>query len=35
MQDLTYENFYEDFGPLDIGKVWKYCKEVSRIVYDE
>jgi hypothetical protein len=29
---LVYESYHHDFGPLDISKVWKYCKEVKRIV---
>jgi hypothetical protein len=24
IQDLTYEPYYEDFGPLNIARVWKY-----------
>jgi hypothetical protein len=28
----VYESYHNDFGPLDIGKVWKYSKEVKRII---
>jgi cell division cycle 14 len=24
--DLVYENYYSDFGPLNLGCVYKYCK---------
>jgi hypothetical protein len=28
MQDLTYDNFNEDFGPLNLAKTWKYVSEL-------
>lgn len=27
--ELVYENFYSDFGPLNLGCVFKYCKIVN------
>ncbi|XP_052759097.1 dual specificity protein phosphatase CDC14A-like [Galleria mellonella] len=27
--DLVYENYYSDFGPLNLGCVYKYCKILS------
>lgn len=34
-QDLEYDAFYEDFGPLNLSKVWKYTSEVQKIMKDE
>ena len=33
-KDLVYEGFYEDFGPLNLSKIWKYTTEVSKIISD-
>jgi len=33
-QDLTYEPFYEDFGPLNLAMIWKYVKEVEKTLFD-
>ncbi|XP_018903957.1 dual specificity protein phosphatase CDC14C isoform X2 [Bemisia tabaci] len=27
--ELVYENFYEDFGPLNLAMLYKYCNKVS------
>lgn len=27
--ELVYENYYNDFGPLNLGCVYKYCKILS------
>ena len=35
MQDLEYEPFYEDFGPLNLAKIWKYTTEVNKIIKDD
>lgn len=34
IQDLIYEGFYDDFGPLNLSKIWKYTTEVSKILSD-
>jgi len=35
MQDLTYEGFFEDFGPLNLAKIWKYINEVLKFLTDK
>jgi cell division cycle 14 len=35
MQDLVYEGFFEDFGPLNLAKIWKYINEVYKFLNDE
>jgi cell division cycle 14 len=32
MQDLVYQPFYADFGPLSLGKTWKYITELEKLV---
>lgn len=32
IKDLVYQPFYEDFGPLNIAKVWKYINEIHKIL---
>lgn len=27
--ELTYENFYSDFGPLNLSHIYKYCQKVN------
>ena len=27
-----YEPFYKDFGPLNLGKTWKYITELEKLV---
>lgn len=34
-KDLVYEPFYEDFGPLNLAKIWKYISEVSKYLTAE
>lgn len=31
-KDLVYDGFYDDFGPLNICKVWKYTTEINKIL---
>ncbi len=31
-QDLEYEPFYLDFGPLNLGKMWKYVTELEKLL---
>ncbi len=33
--DLVYEPFFADFGPLDLGKVHLFCKELEKLVNDQ
>ena len=35
MKDLVYEGFYEDFGPLNLSKIWKYTSEIQRVLSDK
>ncbi|KAA0199864.1 hypothetical protein HAZT_HAZT003314 [Hyalella azteca] len=28
--ELTYDNFYDDFGPLNLAMLYKYCIKVNR-----
>jgi hypothetical protein len=28
--ELTYENFYSDFGPLNLAHVYRYCSKVNK-----
>ncbi|MFN9908460.1 MAG: ankyrin repeat domain-containing protein, partial [bacterium] len=30
--DLVYEPFFADFGPLDLGKVHLFCKELEKLM---
>lgn len=32
--DLVYEPFFADFGPLDLGKVHLFCKELEKLMAD-
>jgi cell division cycle 14 len=32
--DLVYEPFFADFGPLDLGKVHLFCKELEKLISD-
>jgi cell division cycle 14 len=32
--DLVYEPFFADFGPLDLGKVHLFCKELEKLMSD-
>ena len=32
--DLVYEPFFADFGPLDLGKVHQFCKELEKLMND-
>jgi hypothetical protein len=32
--DLVYEPFFADFGPLDLGKVHLFCKELEKLIND-
>ena len=32
--DLVYEPFFADFGPLDLGKVHLFCKELEKLMND-
>lgn len=34
-QDLVYEGFFEDFGPLNLAKIWKYIAEVQKFLTDK
>jgi hypothetical protein len=34
-QDLAYEGFFEDFGPLNLAKIWKYINEVHKFLTDK
>jgi cell division cycle 14 len=34
-EDLVYEPFYADFGPLDLGKVHLFCKELEKLMTDQ
>ncbi|XP_014203408.1 dual specificity protein phosphatase CDC14A-like [Copidosoma floridanum] len=29
---LTYKNFYDDFGPLNLACLYKYCREVNKVL---
>lgn len=29
-QELTYENFYSDFGPLNLASIFRYCQKVNK-----
>ena len=31
-QDLEYDPFYQDFGPLNLGKTWKYVTELEKLL---
>ena len=33
--DLVYEPYYADFGPLDLGKVHLFCKELEKLISDK
>ena len=33
--DLVYEPFFADFGPLDLGKVHLFCKELEKLMNDQ
>lgn len=33
--DLEYDSFYEDFGPLNLSKIYKYTLEVQKIMKDD
>ena len=33
--DLVYEPYFADFGPLDLGKVHLFCKELEKLVNDQ
>jgi len=33
--DLVYEPFFADFGPLDLGKVHLFCKELEKLINDQ
>lgn len=35
MQDLVYQPFYADFGPLSLGKTWKYITELEKLLAQE
>jgi len=28
--ELTYENFYDDFGPLNLAMLYRYCQKVNK-----
>lgn len=28
--EYAYENFFDDFGPLNIGNVYRYCKKIEK-----
>ena len=30
--DLCYEPFFADFGPLDLGKVHLFCQELEKLI---
>ena len=30
--DLVYQPFYADFGPLSLGKTWKYITELEKLL---
>ena len=32
--DLAYEPFFADFGPLNLGKVHLFCKELEKLMND-
>jgi cell division cycle 14 len=32
--DLVYEPFFADFGPLDLGKMHLFCKELEKLLSD-
>ncbi len=32
MQDLVYQPFFADFGPLSLGKTWKYISELEKLL---
>ena len=32
IQDLEYDPFYQDFGPLNLGKTWKYVTELEKLL---
>ena len=29
---MEYEPFYQDFGPLNLGKTWKYVTELDKLL---
>lgn len=33
--DLVYEPFHKDFGPLDLAKVHRFCSELDKLVKDK
>ncbi len=33
--DLVYEPFFADFGPLDIGKVHLFCQELDKMIVEK
>lgn len=33
--DLVYEPFHKDFGPLDLAKVHRFCSELEKLVSDK
>lgn len=33
--DLVYEPFHKDFGPLDLAKVHRFCSELDKLVSDK
>jgi cell division cycle 14 len=35
IQDLVYQPFYADFGPLSLGKTWKYITELEKLLGQE
>lgn len=32
--ELTYEHFFADFGPLNLGRVYRYCAKVTALLAD-
>ncbi len=32
IKDLDYQPFYLDFGPLNLGKAWKYVSELEKLI---
>ena len=31
-EELAYEGFNQDFGPLDLGQTWRFCERVSALL---
>jgi len=31
-ETLQYENFFEDFGPLNLGQLFKYCRKIQALL---